>query len=190
MDPSPAPIHSLGPESPCGCSPARPPWVRVGGAATIEAAVEDRQGPHGVPQVVRWAPKLVPAGEVLEHHDFGCAEPGRGGQLGGSRPSSTLAKSRQAITALMVTARSIWWPSRWLRNSALHPRSRHVDPTLIPRRGIRVRWGLRHHRSPLDRNFSRREGLMEPWQHDCSATQTEKISPIAAGLAAWDRRAR
>ncbi len=50
----------------------------------------------------------------------------------------------------------------------------HGDPMLIPRRGIRVRWGLRHHRSPLDRNFSRREGLMEPWQHDCSATQTEK----------------
>ncbi len=54
------------------------------------------------------------------------------------------------------------------------PRQLHGDPTLIPRRGIRVRWGLRHHRSPLDRNFSRREGLMEPWQHDCSATQTEK----------------
>ncbi len=98
-----------------------PGW---GIAAAIEVAAEDRQGPHGVPQVVRWAPKLVPTGEVLEHHDFGFAEPNLGGQFGVSRPSMTMAKSRQAITALMVTARSIRCPSRWWRNSALHPRFR------------------------------------------------------------------
>ncbi len=34
------------------------------------------------------------------------------------------------------------------------------------------------------------EGPIEPWRHDCSATQTEKISPVVAGSAAWDHHAR
>ena len=37
---------------------------------------------------------------------------------------------------------------------------------------------------------SGQEGPIAPWRHDCSATQTEKTSPVAAGSAAWDHRAR
>ena len=43
------------------------------------------------------------------------------GSSGMSRPSSVIAVRRQAMTALMVTARSIRSPVRWPRYSTLQP---------------------------------------------------------------------
>ena len=51
-------------------------------------------------------------------------------------------------------------------------------------------WGLGSSQiASLRSQGSGQEGPIEPWRHDCSATQTEKISPVVAGSAAWDHRA-
>ncbi len=105
------------------------------------------------------------------------------------RASTCRARRRSALQARSSerrcangsrSSRSCSTTSRWSRRS--HADSEMRNPNA---------WGLGSSQiASLRSQCSGQEGPIEPWRHDCSATQTEKISPVVAGSAAWDHRAR